>query len=152
MKCKGLFLNASCYTYAISFWLCWAYPSSFNADTIVRLILFPAAALKEIKLLQFSDLLFARKIYPVYRKQQLMIEVYFDRSSVLCAVSSASRPVAKLAVTVTQPRQHPARFGKTECWTLHPHHSYKTDSCSDIIEIWFQFPLWKLIHKEKMEL
>lgn len=69
MKCKGLFLNASCYTYAISLWLCWAYPSSFNADTIVTLILFPAAALKEIKLLQFSDLLFARKIYPVYRKQ-----------------------------------------------------------------------------------
>lgn len=79
MKCKRLFLNVRSYVHAISLWLHLVYPSIFNADKIVILFLVSATSLKK-KLLQFSDFMFARKMYSGYGKQS-----HFDRSSVLCA-------------------------------------------------------------------
>lgn len=128
MKCKRPFSGVRRYVYAISLWLHLVYPSIFNADKIVILILFSATALKEMKLLQFNDFLFTRKMCSAYGKQW-----HFDRSSVLWAKPHpASRPMA-----AAQAGQLPACFSKVECWMPHQHYSCKTDGSADTTEVQF---------------
>lgn len=135
----------SCYQPLIALGL----SSSFNADTIVRLTLFSAAAFKQIKLLQFSDLLFARKIYTVYGKQvACSIEVVCSLWSPQCIEANG-----KVSIDSNTARAAPSLFYLVRSSVGH----FTNTTLTKLIVLLILWKynsvcaLWKLIHKEKMK-